>query len=162
MKLFFSFFILFLILLFSSCATVVSLADKSGKTNYYSETKRSENNTVKIVSDVQNFQISYDYMNEYQFKTIENSQMQTNNGEINYYMSSLRRFYTRRLKVESPGYEPQYVKIKRIPRTGILVKDLVLSLFTYGIAIVIDPFHRNFYKVSKKSKTIRVDFVPAQ
>ena len=156
----FSFLILSIIL--SSCASIVSLSDNFLDTEYYSDSKRRENNTVKITSDVKNFQISYDYMNERQFKGIEKSQMHTSNGEINFYMPTLRWFYTKRLKVESPGFQPQYINIRRGVRSNILVKDIVLGIFSYGLSLVIDPLHRNFYKVSKKSRNIRVDFVPAQ
>ncbi len=87
--------------------------------------------------------------------------MITDNGVYVYDIPKLRRVYTR-LKVESPGYQTKFLKIKRTLRTRVIVKDTLLSLFTYFIPapLTIDLLNPDSYKISKKHKEIRVELSP--
>jgi len=127
----------------------------------YSESDRLENNTVVIKSNVENFQLSYENMNERQYKRIANINMTSTNGVLVYQIPKLKRIYTT-VKIEAPGYGSQIIKIKRVPRGKAIVKDELLSLFTLLIPapLAIDIFRSDFYKISKNTKEITVDLAP--
>lgn len=57
-----------------------------------------------------------------------------------------------------PNYEPISIEVKRTPRPKALVKDVGLSIFTFGIPIIIDVFNDDFYRVSPKTKNFNVHF----
>jgi hypothetical protein len=59
-------------------------------------------------------------------------------------------------------YHPDYERIKltltRSVRVDALVKDIALSLVTFGIPIIIDPVRTDFYKINKDSNKFSVTF----
>lgn len=146
-------FFLFFIILFSSCAS-----------HKYTEADRRVNNTVQITANVQNFQISFEPMSERQFKGMSGQKLHTNNGKLNYYIPKLN-YKCRNIRIESPGYESEKVRIKRVIRGRAVGKDVLLSLVTgpgifFQPFIIIDAFRSDFYKVSRKSKFINVKLTP--
>ena len=127
----------------------------------YTQSERLENNKVIIKSNVKNFQLSYENMNERQFKRIADIDMRSTEGVFVYQIPKLKRIYTK-LKVEAPGYGSQVIKIKRVPRGKVIVKDELLTIFTIFIPIplAIDVFRSDFYKISKNTKEIYVELAP--
>jgi hypothetical protein len=151
MKFILSFFLLSL--LFFSCAS-----------HKYTEADRRVNNTVQITANVQNFQISFEPMSERQFKGMSGQKLHTNNGKLNYYIPKLN-YKCRNIRIESPGYESEKIRIKRVIRGRAVGKDILLSLITgpgifFQPFIIIDAFRSDFYKVSRKSKVIEVKLIP--
>jgi hypothetical protein len=100
-------------------------------------------------------------MNERQFKRIADIDMRSTEGVFVYQIPKLKRIYTK-LKVEAPGYGSQVIKIKRVPRGKVIVKDELLTIFTIFIPIplAIDVFRSDFYKISKNTKEIYVELAP--
>ena len=147
------FFFVFLSHLFFSCAS-----------HKYTEAERRVNNTVQISANVKNFQISFEPMSERQFKGMSGQKLYTNSGKLNYYIPKLN-YKCRKIRIESPGYKSEIIKIKRVIRGKALGKDFLLSLITgpgifFQPFILIDAFRSDFYKVSRKSEFIRVELKP--
>lgn len=148
-------------LLFPFGLCLIGLSINSCASHKYSQSERIENNTVVIKSNVKNFQLSYENMNERQFKRISNMDMRSTDGVFVYQIPKLKPVYTE-IKVEAPGYGSKVVKIKLVPRVKVIVKDELLSLFTLlmPVPLVIDVFRSDFYKISKNTKEIYVELAP--
>jgi hypothetical protein len=56
------------------------------------------------------------------------------------------------------NYDTVELKIKRAPRTDVLIKDMCLG----GLPLFIDLFKSDFYRISKKSKSLNVHFELSQ
>lgn len=140
---------------------LINLGLNSCASHKYSQSERLENNTVVIKSNVKNFQLSYENMNERQHKRIANMDMRSTDGVFVYQIPKLKPGYTK-IKVEAPGYGSKTVKVKLVPRFKVIVKDELLSMFTLLIPapLVIDVFRSDFYKISKNTKEIYIELAP--
>ena len=131
-------------LICSSCASV-----------FYS-TQRELNNSFVLETNLPGVKVSSVKPGKnYQQELGETQIMSNQRFGLNYTFDRLR---ARQLKLELSGdnLESQYIKIKRTPRAGVIVMDVLLSPITFGLPILIDPFRPDFYKISKKSKNITV------
>jgi hypothetical protein len=129
-----------LILTCSSCASL-------GYENY-----REINNSFSIkVKNVDNCTLSIPKLKD------ENTSMQLKQGET--VTLSLRKLSkkNRQLLISHPEYESQTVIVKRTPRVRVLLQDIILSPFLFGLPLLIDPFKSDFYKVSQSSKEISIN-----
>lgn len=63
-----------------------------------------------------------------------------------------------RVLIVHPNYDTIRIALSRSPRASALAKDISLGVFTFGIPVIIDLFKSDFYKVSKKSKEIKLHF----
>ena len=145
------------ILFFISMISVQSCASYK-----YTDTERETNNTITIKSNVKNFQIDYENMNERQFKRIESLKLYTTTGEIKYRIPKLNRKYTL-LKIESPGYETKYLKVKYNFRREVVIRDAVCTLWPFlliPVPFAIDVFRNDTYKINDDSKFFNIDFSP--
>jgi hypothetical protein len=57
-----------------------------------------------------------------------------------------------RIELYGENLESQFIKIRRVPRGGAIVQDILLSTITFGLPIIIDPFRADFYKIAKGSR----------
>ena len=128
------------------CYIAILLLLSSCSSYRYSTTKREQNNTFTIKTNVSNFNISnakYDYSH-------------FNGFEGSYTLQKLNRRYLK-LEISKPDYETKIIRIRRTPRIGAIIKDIVFGVILYETPIVIDVFRPDFYKVSRKSKHINLE-----
>ena len=120
----------------------------------YRNIKRAENNTFTIETNLSNVNVKCLKPGEkYEQELGETENRSNSKNEFEYTFDRLR---SKQLKLELYGdnLESQIIKIKRSPRAGAIVKDVLLSTITFGLPIIIDPFRADFYKISPKSKHI--------
>lgn len=136
----FIFLILITIILLTSCASY----------NYDGTKYKIENNTVKICSENLNY---YSILNSKNGELITESNSKTTEFFIN-------KIDKNKLSVtlENQIYDPISIELKKSVRPIALTKDVVLSVFTFGIPVLFDIFNPDFYKLSTKSKNINVRF----
>lgn len=56
------------------------------------------------------------------------------------------------------NYEKIDLNIEKRIRYGVLTQDFILSVFTFGIPLLIDPFKSDFYRIKKSSSSHKVYF----
>lgn len=139
--------ILVSILFISSCSSL-----------FYSK-KRSPNNTFKIESNISNFKVVFPLQeksgNEYF------SGLRSNGNSIDIELPKLNKKYLN-FQIVHPDYDTQSFKIKKNLRGSALLMDVGLSIFTFGIPLIVDPFKSDFYKISLDSKRIYVEMKYSQ
>ena len=136
----FKFLIIFLItLIFSSCASY-------NYKGYLSE----YNHTVIIESD---------NLNNYTIFPVGNSTLLAHPTKTEFALTlpNLKKT-NRRLLLYHPNYDSIFLTVKKAPRKDALIKDIGLSLVTFGLPIIIDVFNKDFYSVSPKTKNFYVHF----
>ena len=117
---------------------------------------KAVNNTIRLNSNVPNYSVSFPLLkNQYGNKKDVTGKNWT------YTLPELKKKYTT-IEVSSENYETQRFVIAKSVRAVPIIMDLTLSLFTFGIPLIIDPFKSDFYKVSEISKNINVEFVYKQ
>ncbi len=121
--------------LFSSCSSV-----------FYSDSLRRKNNTFKVETNQSKYEVS--------FTKVKSAYVQNNNNSI--HVEKLSRKYTF-FTFSSPGCYDIKVKVKRTPRVGSVLLDLPLSFF-FLAPYAVDVFRPDFYKISRGSKTINLQF----
>ena len=121
--------------LLSSCSSV-----------FYSDSLRRKNNTFMVESNQSKYKVS--------FTKDRSAYVQNNNNSI--HVEKLNRKYTS-FTFSSPGCYDIEVKVKRTPRVGAVLLDLPLSVF-FLAPYAVDVFRPDFYKISRGSKTIRLQF----
>jgi hypothetical protein len=128
----------------SSCSSV-----------FYAE-KRKENNNFILETNLPGIAVSSVKPGKNYEQELGVTQIMPNQKfGLNYTFDRLR---ARQLHLQLSGnnLESQFVKIRRTPRAGAIVMDVLLSPITFGLPIIIDPFRPDFYKISKNSKKISV------
>ncbi|MFN5236764.1 MAG: hypothetical protein ACK5FV_06335, partial [Bacteroidota bacterium] len=60
-------------------------------------------------------------------------------------------------EISKENYESKTVKLSLTPRFKAVAKDLLLGSVTYGIPLFVDIFRSDFYKISPKSKILKVN-----
>lgn len=117
---------------------------------------KAVNNTIRLNSNVSNYSVSFPLLkNQYGNKKDVTEKNWT------YTLPELKKKYTT-IEVSSENYETQRFVIAKSVRPVPVIMDLTLSLFTFGLPLIIDPFKSDFYKVSEISKNINVEFVYKQ
>lgn len=118
----------------------------------YNISKRTKNNSFSVkVENVDGCTLSTPKIKE------EKATIQLNQNEkVTITLKNLNK-KNRQLLISHPEYENQLVTIKKTPRIGSLILDIVASPLLLGLPIIIDPFKSDFYKVSKNSKEINVN-----
>jgi len=131
------------ILFFTSCASYG-----------YENTDSNKNRKVQIISkNQQSFTVHSAVTSEVLGVT--------NEGHLNLFLPKLRRKYSR-IKLINPNCDTVFTSIKKTPRSTAFFKDFCLSAFTFGVPLMVDIFRSDFYKVSKKSQLLNVEFVYTQ
>ncbi len=118
---------------------------------------RSLNNSVLITSNVEDFYIEFPLLNE---KTNKYSgSLTASSGRLNYQLPKLKKQY-QTIDIKHPNYETKRVKLDKVVRPGALAMDIGLSIWTFGLPLIIDPFRSDFYKLTKnsKEKNLNLDF----
>lgn len=117
---------------------------------------KTANNTIRVNSNVSNYSVRFPLLgNQYGNKKDVTGKNWT------YTLPELKKKYTT-IEVSSENYETQRIEIGKSVRPVAVLMDLTLSLFTFGIPIIIDPFKSDFYKIDDNSKSINIDFVYKQ
>lgn len=125
--------LLLLTIVFSSCAS-------------YRYNNQNKNNSFSVSTDVSDFEVIHTNK-----KINSLYRYQAVNGNVNIKLDKLKRKYFK-LAVVHPNYDSVYFELNRRIRTGAMLKDGFLSIFTFGIPLF-DFFNPNFYKLAKKSKS---------
>ena len=73
-------------------------------------------------------------------------------SKLFYVVPELKKKYTNVL-IFHPNYDTLQLQIKRTPRISALVKDIGLSLFSFGIPLILDLNNPDFYQVHRKSRS---------
>jgi hypothetical protein len=113
---------------------------------FYSDTLREKNNTFQVKSNQPKYKAT--------FTKEESTKVSNFNNSI--HIEKLNRKYTF-LTFSSPGCYDINVKLKRTPRVGAVLLDLPLSVF-FLAPYAVDVFKPDFYKISKGSKTVNLQF----
>lgn len=82
---------------------------------------------------------------------------ESDGNQMSYYVPKLRKKYMQ-IELSSQNCEPISLKLRKIPRVTPIVLDLLLSPFSYGLPLIIDPFKSDFYKLKEESKNFNVTF----
>ncbi len=136
-------FIITLSILFSSCASFL-----------YPDGRRQKNNTLKISSNT-NATLIFPKA-KYRDDQFFNKSFQVNNNVTEIFIPKLkRRLMT--ISVDNND-EIKNIKLKRNPRFGAIFKSTIISCFTLGLPFIIDPFRPDFYKLSKSSRNLNIQF----
>jgi len=136
-------FIIALSILFSSCASFL-----------YFDGRRQKNNTLKISSNT-NATLTFPKAKARDVLFF-NKSFQVNNNVSEIFIPKLKR----RLMTVSVDNtkEVKNIKLKRHPRFSAIFKSTVMSCFTLGLPFIIDPFRPDFYKLSKSSRNLNLQF----
>lgn len=140
------FFLLFIALFHQSCSSLI-----------YPEKTMYKNNTVTFVTNLNNVNVKFSKTGENYEELLGSTKPYSGNKNQLIYTFDKLRFKQMRLELFGENLESQFVKIRRVPRGGAIVQDILLSPITFGLPILIDPFRADFYKISKKSKLIEVE-----
>ena len=117
---------------------------------------KAANNTIRVNSNVSNYSVRFPLLgNQY------GNKKDVTGKNWSYTLPELKKKYTT-IEVSSENYETQRIEIGKSVRPVAVLMDLTLSLFTFGIPIIIDPFKSDFYKIDDNSKSINIDFVYKQ
>ena len=133
-------------LLFSSCAS-----------RKYSFEERIENNTFNVNCNVfgASVKIKSKLFDKEYFKptsiTVGSNKYSSSNS------FEKLKFGRTILVVSQENFEPQTIKVWRVPRLKALGRDVLLGLVTYGVPLAIDAFRSDFYKVASWSRNIDVE-----
>ena len=116
----------------------------------YNNKKRSINNTFSIkVINVEGATLAFSEGSSI------NNQILNKNQKVDITLDKLNK-KNRTISITHPEYESKYIKIKKTPRVGILILDVISSPFLAGLPILVDPFKSDFYKIGKKNKDISI------
>jgi len=135
--------------------TILGIFTTSCSSLFYQN--RSMNNTVLITSNVEDFHLEFPLLGE---KTIiSGGDLTATSGRIKFEIPKLKKQY-RTIDVKHPNYETKRIVLDRVVRPGALAMDIGLSIFTYGLPLIIDPFRSDFYKLAKNSreKNLELDY----
>jgi hypothetical protein len=147
--------------------------------NYYQTDKWKNNNTVTIKSDnlKQNTLLIVDEnmditpIDESSFKILKKKKKKKNNVEYKDPFVQISK-PTNEIKILFDGfknkdlkltlthsdYEQVPITIEKTIRTDALIADLSISVLTFGLPFLIDPFKSDFYRIKKSSKNINIVF----
>ncbi len=123
----------------------------------YPQKTKYRNNTVTFVTNLNNVNVKFSKAGENYEELLGSTKPYSGNKNQLIYTFDKLRYKQLRLELFGENLESQFVKIKRVPRGGAIVQDILLSPITFGLPIIIDPFRGDFYKISKKSKLIEVE-----
>ena len=136
--------------------TIFILASALSSCSSFMYSNKNANNTIRVNSNVANYSVRFPLLEQ------QNGNKKDVTGKNwTYTLPELKKKYTT-IEVSSENYETQRFVIARSVRPVPVLMDLTLSLFTFGIPLIIDPFKSDFYKVSEISKNINVEFVYKQ
>lgn len=136
--------------------TIFILASALSSCSSFMYSNKAANNTIRVNSNVANYSVKFPLLEQ------QNGNKKDVTGKNwTYSLPELKKKYTT-IEVSSENYETQRFVIARSVRPVPVIMDLTLSLFTFGIPLIIDPFKSDFYKVSENSKNINVEFVYKQ
>jgi hypothetical protein len=156
----------FLIITLSNCASYNYTTDQKVKNNsssiYSSNLKTFKvhvtepNTTLKKIDEstilIQKLKKS-ELVNDR--KTIE--EVNTSSGSVKLILEGFKNKPVC-VTIYHPDYEQIKLTLTRSVRIDALVKDIALSLITFGIPIIIDPLRTDFYKINKDSNKFSVKF----
>jgi hypothetical protein len=135
------FYFSFVVTIFlSSCASY----------KYNGSKERRKNNYVTITSD--NLR---DYTVEYSSDQKKSEQVNSSSKEIS--INELKK-KNLSLTLTNPIYDPISIQLERTVRPIALSKDIALSIFTFGIPVIVDVFNPDFYMLKKSSRKVSVHF----
>jgi hypothetical protein len=135
-------FLLAITVLFNiSCSSII-----------YPQKSKYRNNTVTFVTNLNNVHIKF--IKEGKNYNQHLGMTSTYSGDKNQLFYTFDKLRYKQMKVELYGenLESQFVKIRRVPRGGAIVQDILFSTITFGLPIIIDPFRADFYKIAKGSR----------
>lgn len=140
----------------------LNLLNSCAKKNY-SSSERKTNNSFSIITNLPNttVQVKSKGLREKENLSPTNQQIQGDKFVRTYTYDKLK-FRRTFLVVEGDNYETEEVKIWRSPRWKVVGKDLLLSMITYGVPFLIDPFRSDFYRIASWSKTVKVEMKYSQ
>lgn len=130
----------FLIVFFSSCASY----------KYNGSKERRKNNYITFTSD--NLR---EYTVEYSSDQKKSEQVNSSSKEIS--IDELKK-KNLSLTLTNPIYDPISIQLERTVRPIALSKDIALSIFTFGIPVIVDVFNPDFYMLKKSSRKVSVHF----
>lgn len=119
----------------------------------YSSSQRIANQTVSFRTNAINAEVAIKGSNTDIQKNISSSTNGTTAGLV---LPSLKK-KNLKLLVTAPDYESVTFNLKRNIRSSALLKCLGLSLFTYGIPLLIDPFRSDFYQLRPNSQSVSIN-----
>jgi hypothetical protein len=133
------------IILFILITHLVSCASIS-----YNSKKRSINNTFSIkVVNVEGATLTFSD------GTTRKNQILNKNQKVDITLDKLNK-KNRTILITHPEFVSRKIKVKKTPRVGILILDVISSPFLAGLPILVDPFKSDFYKIGKKNKDISI------
>ena len=135
------------------CFLSVSFLFTSCSSFLYSS-KRSQNNSIIVESNIKDFTVKFP-LDEKKSSYYSHGFTATDK-KIEVELPKLTRKYLT-AEISHPKYTANNIKIKKTPRGGALLMDIGLSIFTFGIPLLIDPFRSDFYKIKPGSKIFYVD-----
>ena len=125
---------------------LVAMFLQSCSSLFYSDRLRDKNNTVKVTSNHPDYTIKYTKDGSTYVRNYNNS----------IYIDKLKRKYTF-LTFSNSGCYDINVHVKRAPRVSAVLIDLPLSIF-FLAPYAVDVFRPDFYKVSRGTKNINLQF----
>jgi len=126
---------------------VISLLSSCASYNYNNQ---SNDRSIKVKSDnVKDFEL---VSSETKVQLAK-----TSSGYTQYRLASFKKDNLS-MVLTHPNYESVSIQVKKTIRPKALIKDVGLSVFTFGIPIVIDVFKDDFYRVSPKTREFNVHF----
>jgi len=138
------FLFLFLTVILTSCSLFLP----------YKETNKKLNNSFTVYTNVSGAQISL--LNKSKKENLSSTNNLSTTGEY-FAENTFSKLKKSRMEllISKPNYDSDTIVIKRSPRTGILVADIIYFPF-----LPFDLMSSNFYKISKKSKVhhIQLDY----
>lgn len=137
---------------------LLSLIISSCASKNYSNSERIKNNSFTIKCNVQGANVQIKSKQLRDKENFKNTTVDNKNGTYSS-VNTFNKLKFRRtfLVVSKENYEPKTVRVWRTPRGKALGKDLLLSLVTYGVPLIVDAFRSDYYQVASWSKEINVD-----
>lgn len=155
------------------CLTLVSCAS----TNYKNSKKWKKNNTITIKSENLNQFSIYIEGENIGTKQVDESNIVVTKYRKNNHPNDLKRLITVnspsafynvtfdgfkkkniKLSLLNENYEKIDLTIQKRVRYDALTKDIILSVFTFGLPLIIDPFKSDFYKIKENSVNQKIKF----
>ena len=128
--------------LLSSCSSI-----------FYSKNRAAKNNTITLISEVNNFNVLYqDKRKEMKLELREST---TKNQYFIYTPSPSRKSKIILTKI---NFDPIEISLKRSIRPRAIIFDLVMAVPSFGISIITNPFRSSSYKISNNSKLHKIEF----
>jgi|GEM_PF-3218723 len=131
----------------------ITLGLASCASHKYSSSERIANQTVSLRTNATNTDVAIKGSNTDIQRNVVSSASGTSSSLV---LPTLKK-KNLKLVVTAPDYESVTLNLKRRFRSKALFKSLGLSLFTYGIPLLIDPFRSDFYQLHPNSQSVVIN-----